>query len=740
MARGLRRFDRRQRPGERTEVIPAITVPIKDDDAVTGEIPVPDPATGEIPVPADTEVTGEIPPIPDVDHDSDDDSDDSDDDDITDADDDDADDEVSDLAPPEPDAEVRGNERLADVRDRVVRVGAYLWRRLTQLAAVLAAWLARETRLRVPQAGRWLRPRLTRLGATVVAGLLLYASYPRFNWWWAAILAFGVLSWVLTRPATTLAGGFGYGLLFGLTFYLPLIRWISILVGGVPLLALVLLCAFFPAVFGLAAVTVRRLPGWPIWFALLWTAQEWLKCTIPFGGFPWGVVAAGQTSGPFLPLVRLGGVPLLSFAIVLTGCAVAALVLETVSWWWASQRRHDAAAARTADAPPAVVLPALCICLVFFLAAAVWPQVRHSGTGSGNEPTVTAAVVQGNVPRLGLEFNAQRLAVLGNDLRETRRLADDVRAGRAPRPDFVVWPEDASEIDPTANPEAAQEISVAVEAIGVPILVGTVLDLPNRPSGEPAQTNTVIVWNPGSGPGDRHDKRIVQPFGEYLPWRGFFRHLSGMADMAGYIVPGKGSGVVHAGSTPIGIATCWEVSFDRALQHSVRNGAQLLAVPANNANFNQTMSEQQLAFSKLRAVELDRYALVASNVGISAVVTPDGRELQRTRFFTPGYLDTQVRLKTTMTPPARWGPLMQGALLVAALAVLFAGILHNGWLTEIHRRLSELANRGAPASEKSGDDPPADDAVADGDNPPSDDEVDDDGRYSARNGPEEGDL
>ena len=86
----------------------------------------------------------------------------------------------------------------------------------------------------------------------------------------------------------------------------------------------------------------------------------------------------------------------------------------------------------------------------------------------------------------------------------------------------------------------------------------------------------------------------------------------------------------------MGIATCWEVIFDRALQDSVRNGAQLLAVPANNANFNQTMSEQQLAFSKLRAVELDRYTVVASNVGISALVTPDGRELDRTRFFTPG--------------------------------------------------------------------------------------------------------
>jgi apolipoprotein N-acyltransferase len=736
MPRGIRRFDPRIRPvksAENTDVFPVIKDPIKDDEAVTGEIPVPAASAN----PADAEVTGEIPPVRDAEPDHD----------------DDVDEVAADIESPDLEAEwpAVGADRLAQVREQAARIGKYLWHRLVYLTSVLVAWLVRETQIRVPQAARWLRPRLTRLSPTVVAGLLLCTSYPPFNWWWAAILAFGALAWVLTRPATTPIGGFGYGFLFGLAFYLPLIRWIGILVGGVPLLALVVLCAVFPGLFGLAAVTVRGLPGWPIWFALLWTAQEWLKCTIPFGGFPWGVVAAGQTSGPFLPLVRLGGVPLLSLAIVLTGCGAAALVMETVSWWRASQRRHNADRptpddVRIADAPPAVVLPTFCICLMFFLAAAVWPQVRHSGTGSGNEPTVTAAVVQGNVPRLGLEFNAQRLAVLGNDVQETRRLADDVRAGRAPQPDFVVWPEDASEIDPIDNPDAAQEIAVAVEAIGAPILVGTVLDLADRPAHEPAQTNTVIVWNPKSGPGDRHDKRIVQPFGEYLPWRGFFRHLSGMADMAGYIVPGKGSGVVRAGGTPIGIATCWEVSFDRALRHSVRNGAQLLAVPANNANFNQTMSEQQLAFSKLRAVELDRYAVVASNVGISALVTPDGRELQRTRFFTPAYLDNQVRLKTSMTPAAKWGPIVQGALVVAALAVLFAAILHNGWLTDLNRRLSGLAKNFGQPPEKSDDDPTGDDAVADGspvDEVAANAELDEDGRHSVREPvqrPEKGEL
>jgi apolipoprotein N-acyltransferase len=223
------------------------------------------------------------------------------------------------------------------------------------------------------------------------------------------------------------------------------------------------------------------------------------------------------------------------------------------------------------------------------------------------------------------------------------------------------------------------------------------------------------VWNPKTGPGDRHDKRIVQPFGEYLPWRRFFKHLSGLADLAGYIVPGHGTGVVHAGDTPIGVATCWEVIFDRALRDSVRNGAEVLAVPANNANFNQTMSEQQLAFSKVRAVELDRYVIVASNVGISALVTPDGREMGRTSFFEPAYLDNQVRRKTTLTLAARWGPVVQGCLVVTAVAVLLAAMLHNGWFTDMNRRLSELAKKLGSAKEKSDDEPFGDDDVADED-------------------------
>lgn len=527
----------------------------------------------------------------------------------------------------------------------------------------------------------WLVPRLPRLCATVGAGLLMCASFPPIGWWWSAVLALIVFAVVLTRPSTTRAGGFGYGFLFGMAFYLPLLPWVSGLVGAVPWIGLAAMCASFPAIFGLLAVVVRTLPGWPLWFALVWVVQEWLKSTIPFGGFPWGVVAFGQTGGPFLPLMALGGAPAVSFAVVLVGCSVAAIGLEVVAWW---QRDHHE---NSTGRPPSVVVPGVCIAVVLLSTALAFPHVRKSGAGSSDDPTVTVAAIQGNVPRLGLEFNAQRRAVLDNHVDETLRLADEVRAGRAPQPQFVIWPENSSDIDPLANPDARARITEAAQAIGAPILVGGVVARPEWTRENPAASNTVIVWDPVSGPGERHDKQIIQPFGEYLPWRSFFTHLSSYAERAGYFVPGGGNGVVHAAGVPIGVTTCWEVIFDRAARESVLNGAQLIAVPANNATFNQAMSEQQLAFAKARAVEHDRYVIVAGTVGISAVIAPDGRELARTNFFEPAFLDMQVRLKTSLTPASKWGPITQSVLVALGIAAVLAAIMHNGGFTRVTRRL-----------------------------------------------------
>ena len=544
--------------------------------------------------------------------------------------------------------------------------------------------------------GEAVMTRLPRLSAAIAGGLLLCLSFPPFGWWYTAIVAFALLAWVLTRDSTTLVGGFGYGFLFGAAFNIPLLPWTGVMVGLMPWLALAIAQAVFPGLFGLLAVAVaRRLTGWPIWFAGLWALAEWAKSTVPFGGFPWGVVGFGQADGPLLPLAQVGGVPLVSFAVTLLGFSLAALAFEIVDWW----RRGEDAQPGADTAPPAVVLPGICICFVLIATTAISPSVRHSGAGAADEPSVNVAAVQGNVPRLGLEFNAQRRAVLDYHVRETLKLSEDVRAGRAPQPLFVIWPENSSDIDPLANPDAADQISVAAQAIKAPILVGGVLAGPGYTPDNPVSTNSVIVWDPEAGPGDRHDKQIVQPFGEYLPWRSFFKHLSPYADRAGYFVPGNGTGVVHAAGVPVGVTTCWEVIFDRAPREAVRNGAQLLAVPSNNATFNEEMSAQQLAFARLRAVEHNRYVIVAGTTGISAVIAPDGRVLGRTGFFEPAYLDMPIRLKTQLTVATRWEPFVQGLLVAVGIGALIVAILHNGRFVRVRRPVTNATGQDTPPDE-----------------------------------------
>ncbi|MCV7281065.1 apolipoprotein N-acyltransferase [Mycolicibacterium flavescens] len=542
-----------------------------------------------------------------------------------------------------------------------------------------------ETDSRTKRFGRAVVNRLPQLGVSIVAGVLLCLSFPPFGWWPLAYLAFALMAWVLMRGTATARGAFGYGFVFGAAFYLPLLPWVGAFVGPVPWIGLSLAEAVFPGLFGAAAVLVRRLPGWPLWFAGLWSLQEWLKSTVPFGGFPWGVVAYGQTESPLRSIAQLGGAPLLSFVVVLVGFSLAAIVFAIVDWW-----RRPAGAD---SGPPAVVVPGVCIAAVLLVTALTWPHVRQSGIGAGDDQPITVAVVQGNVPRLGLDFNTQRREVLENHVEETMRLARDVREGRAPQPMFVIWPENSSDIDPLANPDAAELISGAAAAIRAPIMVGAVVAADGA-GDTPAATNSVIVWNPGSGPDERHDKQIVQPFGEYLPWRSFFRHLSPHADRAGYFIPGDGTGVVHAAGVPVGVATCWEVIFDRAPRESVRNGAQLLAVPSNNATFTESMSEQQLAFARLRAVEHDRYVVVAGTTGISAVIAPDGRELARTAFYEPAYLDQSVRLKTQLTIATRWGPLVEGLLIALGLGSVVIAILHNGGFVR-RRAHGDDKDRGA---------------------------------------------
>ncbi len=481
----------------------------------------------------------------------------------------------------------------------------------------------------------------------MLSGVLLFASFPPRPLWWLALPAFALLGWTLygrrLRPA------FGLGYLAGLGFLLPLLMWTGEEVGPVPWVALVALEAVFVALACMGIAAVSRLPVWPLWGAAVWIVGEAARARAPFGGFPWGKIAFGQADGVFLPLAAVGGTPLLSFAVVLCGFGLYEIV----------RRVH--AYRRTGELPRGAFAAALLTLLLPVTAAlAALPLVDDSA----EDGTATVAAIQGNVPRLGLDFNSQRRAVLDNHARRTEELAADVKAGKVAQPDFVLWPENSSDLDPYRNADARLVIEQAVKAIGVPTVVGAVVT-PDTGT----LRNTLIKWDPVRGPVETYDKRHVQPFGEYIPMRPVVRLFNSDVDRVSRdFGPGDKVGVFDLAGTEVGLVTCFEAAFDGAVRDTVTHGAQLISVPSNNATFGRSeMTYQQLAMSRVRAVEHGRSVVVPVTSGVSAVIMPDGKIVQKTKMFTPDVLVAEVPLRSSLTPATRLGTWPEGILMLLAV-------------------------------------------------------------------------
>jgi apolipoprotein N-acyltransferase len=279
--------------------------------------------------------------------------------------------------------------------------------------------------------------------------------------------------------------------------------------------------------------------------------------------------------------------------------------------------------------------------------------------------------------------------VLDNHVTATRALAQRVAAGTERRPDLVVWPENASDIDPLRNPDAAAAISAAADDIDAPILVGAVL----RGPGEGQVRNVGLLWRPGSGP-DQDQMYVKQhpvPFAEYVPLRDIARRVSSEVDrIRSDFVSGSRPGVLQTGPVVVGDVICFEIAYDDVVRDTVTAGAQVLVVQTNNATFDEAEARQQLAMVRLRAVEHGREALMASTVGVSGFVGTDGRVTGATGFNTVDVVVRQMSPATGRTVATRVGLWPEVALVGLAVAVLAGAV----WQRRRRDEKSEAAQAG----------------------------------------------
>jgi apolipoprotein N-acyltransferase len=505
-----------------------------------------------------------------------------------------------------------------------------------------------------------------RLVLAAVAGAAVALSFEPFALVFLLPLGVAGLSLLLHRAGPR--AGLLTGACFGTTFMLVLLPWLQV-IGVDAWIALSLLEGAFYGLLGLGGVLVQRLSWWPLWTAMLWVAVEGLRSNVPFGGFPWGRLAFAAVDTPAAELFALVGAPGTTFAVALVGTGLA----------WAVLAARRSPVGRVA----AVLVPLL----LASSGAAFMPGSQAAGEGAGR--VVSVAAVQGDVPGEGMEAFAERRAVLDNHVQATHELADRVATGASPGPDLVIWPENSTDIDPFSDPTVFDDIQGAVDAVGVPVLVGAMV------AGDRPQDvyNQGIVWEPGTGPGASYSKTHPVPFGEYIPFRRVLaRFFTRLDQIPRDMVPGTEPGLLDMAGTTIGDLICFEVAYDELVRDVVAGGAELLVVQTNNATYMGTgQVEQQFAIARLRAIETNRYVVVAATNGVSGVIAPDGAVVERAPVRSRAILLHPVPALDDVTPALRWSPVVQGLSTLGAAAAVIAALI-----------LGRRRRRGAPGAQTDG--------------------------------------
>jgi apolipoprotein N-acyltransferase len=492
-----------------------------------------------------------------------------------------------------------------------------------------------------------------RHGFMLLCGAAMLFAYAPFHQAWLVplLLALWLLALVRSKTSKEAAitswwfafGWFGTG-----------ISWVFVSIdqfGGVPLpvsvLLMALLCAYlalFPALAGWLWFRLRRYTSGYSLFLLpvIWLVTEFLRGWL-FTGFPWLSIGYAHTSftlGNLAPHIGELGI---SVALLLIAISIAMLFLRKRFEW-------------------------LFIPLIIF--ALAWYAPRLNPMQASGE-TLQVALVQGNIEQ-DLKWNAEQQ---WPNLQAYLELTEPYY-----HHDLIIWPESAiTYIEPLAQHHLAN-LDARLLASGSTLISG-IIDLDRS---EDAFYNSMIVLGKQSGSSwfyghdNRYQKHHLLPIGEFVPFESLLRPLAPLFNlpMSSF---SRGAAVqpnLDANGVNIAANICYEVAFSRQIRANFNIDTQLLLTISNDSWFGDSHGpHQHLEIAKMRARELGRPILRATNNGITGVFDEMGNTLVRLPQFTAGVASTRVMLVEGTTYFARFGDLF--AWLIAFVTSLVSLRLPN---------------------------------------------------------------
>jgi apolipoprotein N-acyltransferase len=428
------------------------------------------------------------------------------------------------------------------------------------------------------------------------------------------------------------------GAAFGIGFFGLLLYWISI-VGVIAWILLVLMQAAFTGAFGALWAWLaggRRLGTRALAAAAGWIGIiEYLRSVVPLRGFTWGHLSQSQHNVPYLlKAAGLAGGWGIGFLLVI----VNVLLAEAL---WRARAGERVKGTRVA---------------VLAIAILALPLLMPAPSADG--VPVTIAIVQGNVPDRPVSF-AKELAILRSHAHLTEELPEEV--------DLVVWPESAVGIDPTREPVAAEIIAGAARSVGVPMIIGGNLDLPD----DKYQVMAFLV-SPEGDIIDQYQKTHLVPFGEYVPAREQLDWIPALDQVPRDAIPGDEPTVFSVAGGMVAPVISFEGDFGSLVRERIDVGGRLLVVATNTSTWELSWaSAQHVAMSQVRAAENGVFVAHGALSGISAFIEPGGRILERSQLFSPAVLIEELRFATSISFYARTGDWLPiGCLLAVGLAIL----------------------------------------------------------------------
>lgn len=474
--------------------------------------------------------------------------------------------------------------------------------------------------------------RVPALVVALLAGLCLAAATPPWGFWAFAFVGIALLDHVLDDPTLRPVQRLGRAWIVWAALMFPSLFWMRAMTAP----GYVIASAVYAGFLATGTVAAPKGPGRFLALPGGIIVAEYVRFRWPFGGVPLSNLAIGQVAGPLAPVLRLGGALLLVGVTITLGAALAAA--------WKRQPRI------------AVGLVALVVVLVGVA------SVAPDGKGTGR--TLDVAVVQGGGPQGTRAVDTEPGVVLERHLAATQGI-DPSRDL-----DLVVWPEDVVDVSTLAGSDAEAALQDVARRTGATFVAGVIED-----EGADAFRNWAVAYAPDGTEIDRYEKVERVPFGEWVPFRGLLESVAGDALPARDARVGEGPAVVDTPAGRLGVSISWEIFFGERAREAAAHGGQVLLNPTNGASFEGTQVQtQQVASSRMRALETGRWALQAAPTGFSAVVTPDGEVLQRTAVSERAILYDTVELRTGETVYVQLGDLL--ALAYAALC------LAGGWALE----------------------------------------------------------